>query len=71
MGLLLGPFIQSRKCMSLKFTGELCVMTMKNDARFEQELTFQNWHEEFDKFWPEHTKDSKNYTLMGAFDQSI
>ena len=24
--------------MSLKFTGGLCVMTMKNDAKFEQEL---------------------------------
>ena len=32
-------FIQSRKCMSLKFTEELCIMTMKNDARFEEELT--------------------------------
>ena len=27
--------------MSLKFTGELFVMTMKNDANFEQELTGQ------------------------------
>ena len=27
--------------MSLKFTGELCVMAMKNDARFEEELTRQ------------------------------
>ena len=25
--------------MSLKFTGDLCVMKMKNDARFEEELT--------------------------------
>ena len=25
--------------MNLKFTGELCVMTMKNDAKFEEELT--------------------------------
>ena len=25
--------------MNLKFTEELCVMTMKNDAKFEQELT--------------------------------
>ena len=33
------PFVQSRKCMSLKFTEELCVMTMKNDAKFEEELT--------------------------------
>ena len=33
------PFIQSRKCMSLIFTEELCVMTMKDDAKFEEELT--------------------------------
>ena len=25
--------------MSLKFTGEFCVMTMKNDAKFQKELT--------------------------------
>ena len=31
-------FIQSRKCFSLKFTGELCVMTMKNDANLNR-----NW----------------------------
>ena len=36
-----GFFIRNRKCMSLKFTGELCVMTMKNDAKFEEELTCQ------------------------------
>ena len=27
--------------MSSKFTGNLCVMTMKNDAKFEQKLTGQ------------------------------
>ena len=27
--------------MSLKFTGEFCVMTMKNDTEFEEELTCQ------------------------------
>ena len=27
--------------MSLKFTGEFCVMTIKNDAKFEEELTCQ------------------------------
>ena len=27
--------------MSLNFTGEFCVMTMKNDTKFEQELTCQ------------------------------
>ena len=33
------PFIQSRKCMSLKFTEEWCVMTLKEDTKFEEELT--------------------------------
>ena len=41
VGLWWGPFIQSRKCMSLNHTEELCVMTMKNDAKFEKELTCQ------------------------------
>ena len=27
--------------MSLKFTGELCVITMDNDAKIEEELTCQ------------------------------
>ena len=31
------------------------------------DLPFQNWHEEFNKFWPEHSKISKNCTLMGWF----
>ena len=34
------PLIQSRICMSLKFTVDSCVMTIKNDAKFEKlELT--------------------------------
>ena len=41
IGTLMDLFIQSRKCMSLKFTGELCVMTIKNNAKFEEELTCQ------------------------------
>ena len=27
--------------MTVRFTGKLCVMTMKNDAKFEKELTCQ------------------------------
>ena len=37
----MGPFIQRSKCMNLKLTGELCVVTMKNDTKFEEELIFQ------------------------------
>ena len=32
------PFVQIGRCMSLKFTGKLYVMTMKNYAKFEKEL---------------------------------
>ena len=41
LGLWWDPFLQSRKYMTLKFTGELFIMTMKNDAKFEVELTCQ------------------------------
>ena len=37
----MGSFYPSRKCISLKFTGELYVMTMKNETKFEEELTRQ------------------------------
>ena len=49
LGLWWDPFVQSRKCMSLKFTEELCVVTMKNDAKFEEDwlviskLTLEVW----------------------------
>ena len=33
------PFVQSRKGMTLKFAEKLCFMTMKNNAKFEEELT--------------------------------
>ena len=36
------PFIQSRKCMNLKFIEELCIMTTKNNAKFEEELTWNS-----------------------------
>ena len=39
LGLWWDPFVQSRKGMTLKFTEELCVMTMKNDTKTEEELT--------------------------------
>ena len=39
LGLWWDPFVQSRKCMSLKFTEEFCVMAMKNVMKIEEELT--------------------------------
>ena len=51
LGLWWNPFIQSRKCTGLKLTEkneEWCKIWRGID------LLFQNWHKEFDKFWPEH-----------------
>ena len=39
LGLWWNPLIQSRKSMSFKSAEELRVMTMKNDAKFEEKLT--------------------------------
>ena len=39
LGFWWDPFVQSRKGETLKFTEELCVMTIKNNAKFEEELT--------------------------------
>ena len=45
--------------MSLKFTGELFVMTLTRRI----DLPFQNGHEDFDEFLPEHSEISKTCTL--------
>ena len=69
LGLSLGPFIQSRKCMSLKLTGgnyRLRQWRMMQNLK-GIDLPVQNWHEEFNKFSPEHSKISKICTLMGWF----
>ena len=31
------------------------------------DLLFYNWHKEFNKIWPEHSKVSRIFTLMGSF----
>ena len=64
------PFVQSRKCISLKSTEELCVMTMKNDAKFEEELTcyFKIDMTNFTNFDP---STRKSCSLRGSFDESI
>ena len=40
---------------------------MMQDLKRNNGLSVQNWQEKFDKFWPEPSKNSKNYTLMGCF----
>ena len=57
-------FVQSRKCMSLKFTEELCVMTMKNDTKIEEEMTcrFKIDMRNFTNFDPS-TQKSKKFSI--------
>ena len=59
--------------MSLKFTGELCVMTMKNDAKIEEELTcqFKTDMRNLTNFDPNTQKSQKFALSWAGFDQSI
>ena len=55
LGPLLGPFIQSGKCMSLVFAAVICYDNEEWRKIWKRiELSVQNWHEKFNKFWPEH-----------------
>ena len=58
-----------RKCMTLKFTEELCVMTMKNNTKFEEELTcqFKIDMRNLTNFDLSTRKSQKIFTLMGSF----
>ena len=58
-------FFQSRKCMSLRFTEELCVMKIKNDTKIEEELTcpFKIDMRNFRNFDPS-TGKSKKFNLV-------
>ena len=59
--------------MSFKFTGVFCVMTMKNDTKFEQELTcqFKIDMRNLMNFDPS-TRKSKKFALKWAsFEQSM
>ena len=62
LGLWWDSFIQKKKCMSLKFTEELCVMTIKNETKFKKELTchFKTDMRNLTKFDP-----SKNLQFNG------
>ena len=47
--------------MSLKFTGKLCIMRIKNDAKFEEDLTcqFKTDMRNLTKFDPSAQKSQK------------
>ena len=59
--------------MSLKFTEKLCIMTMKNDKKIEEQLTcrFKIIMRNFTNFDP-RTRKSKKYVFeLAPCDQSI
>ena len=64
LGLWWYPFVQNRKGMTSKFTEELCVMKMKNNAKFEEELTchFKTDMRNLTNFHSS-TRKSKNFAL--------
>ena len=57
--------------MSLKFTEELCVMAIKNDAKFEQELTcrFKIDMKNLTNLDPSTEKSQKSALQWVSFDQ--
>ena len=69
IGTLWVPFIHSTKCMSLKFRGEICVKTLKNAAKREEESTCQCKIDirNLTNFDPNPRKSKKSCTLMGFF----
>ena len=68
LGLWWDLFIQSRKCMRLNFTEKLCMMTMKNDAKFEEEMTF-HFKIATTSWWllPQTLECFKNLLFSGVF----
>ena len=66
--LKIGTFMASF-CLKLKiYRGVMChdyEEWWKNCRGID--LSVQNWHDELDKFRPEHTEISKPWTLMGCF----
>ena len=69
LGIWWDTFVESIKFMSWKLTEELCVRTMKYDAKREKKLTccFNTDLKSLNKFWLEHSKVSKTCTLMWPF----
>ena len=66
IGTFIGSFYPKYNMYELKiYKGVMCY---DNEEWYKIwkgiDLSVQNWHEEFNKFWPEHSKISKICTLM-------
>ena len=69
IGTLMGSFYPKKKMCELKiYRGVLC---HDNEEWYKIwrgfDSSVQNWHEEFDKCWLEHSKISKICALIGCF----
>ena len=62
------PFVQSRKGMTLKFTEELCVMAMKNNAKLKEESTchFKTDVRDLTNVYWSTRKSKNNCSLIGS-----
>ena len=69
IGTLIASFCLKLEMDELKiYRGVMCHDT-KDWCKIWREIDMlvQNWQEEFDEFWPKHSKISKIFTLMGCF----
>ena len=69
IGTLMGPFYPKKKTFELKiYRGVMC-HDYKKWCKIWREIVFslQNWHEEFEEFWPKQWTISKFCNLMGYF----
>ena len=67
IGTFIGSFYLKYKMCELKiYRGVMC-HDNKEWCKIWRglDLLVQNWHEEFDEFWPKHSEISKVCTLMG------
>ena len=66
IGSFIGYFYPKQKMYELKI--HIYVLWQGRKMRnLKRNWLVQNWHEEFNKFWPKHLKISKICTLMGCF----
>ena len=68
-GILMGSFNPEEKRYEIKIQRGVMCYDNEDWCKIwrEIDLSFQNWHEEFDEFWPKHLKVSKIFILMCSF----
>ena len=64
----MGSFYPKYKMYKLKiYMRDMCHCNEEWCKIWRIDISVQNWHEKFDKFWPEHSKIFKKCTLTGCF----